>query len=242
MFMSNLIKSLALRAIARGVSLPEAQVDRASELVFLRGLLRRLAIDCVLDVGANRGQFATELRAIGFDGYIVSFEPIASEFGVMADHFRGDRKWIGRRIALGAVATQMTVNVPHLTVMSSLLESIAPEEHGVRHETVDVQRLDQVLDELIKETGCTRIFLKMDTQGYDLEVFSGASGCVERILGLQSELSIRPLYKGMPHYLEALQRYENAGYRLFNLSVVNRVATGALLELNCFMERDASGT
>ena len=193
----------------------------------------------VLDVGANRGQFASELRAIGFDGHIVSFEPIASEFGVMAAHFRGDARWTGHQLALGSTASQMTVTVPRLTVMSSLLESVEPDHEGARREVVDVKRLDTMLDDLLKATGCSRPFLKMDTQGYDLEVFKGASGCIDRILGLQSELSIRPLYKGMPHYVEALQCYETAGYQLFNLSVVNRVPTGGLLELNCFMEREA---
>jgi hypothetical protein len=77
----------------------------------------------------------------------------------------------------------------------------------------------------------------MDTQGYDLEVFRGASGIISKILGIQSELSIQPIYRDMPHYLEALEAYESAGFELFNLSVVNRVDTGGLLEMNCFMRR-----
>lgn len=81
----------------------------------------------------------------------------------------------------------------------------------------------------------------MDTQGYDLEVFRGASGCMEHICGVQSELSLRPLYKGMPHYLEALAAYEAAGFELFNLSVVTRLGDGALVELNCFMRLGLPG-
>ena len=77
----------------------------------------------------------------------------------------------------------------------------------------------------------------MDTQGYDVEVFRGASGCIADVQGIQSELSVQPMYVGMPHYLEALTIYEAAGFDLYNLSVVNRMRDGGLLELNCFMKR-----
>ena len=77
----------------------------------------------------------------------------------------------------------------------------------------------------------------MDTQGYDVEVFRGASGCIGDVRGLQSELSVQPMYQGMPHYVEALDVYRTAGFDLHNLSVVNRTADGGFVELNCFMRR-----
>ena len=107
----------------------------------------------------------------------------------------------------------------------------------MRSESVVVKRLDDVLPPLAEKFGISRVFLKMDTQGYDLEVFKGAFGCLGMIQGIQSELSVKPLYKNMPHYLEALSAYESAGFDLYNLSVVNRFAGGGLLELNCFMRR-----
>lgn len=232
----KLIKTIATWSVSRGLRLPEAQVDRMSELVFLRRLLRQLQVDCVVDVGANRGQFARELRSIGFAGKILSFEPVASEFAALRDEFRGDADWRGFQMALGSEAGTKSITIPRLTVMSSLLESTQAEQDA-RVEVIDVKRLDQILPAQLDELKSSRVFLKMDTQGYDLEVFKGSSGCIGTIHGLQSELSVQPLYKNMPHYLEALQTYEAAGFELFNLSVVNRVESGGLLELNCFMRR-----
>lgn len=232
----SIIKSIAVWGISKGLQLPQSQLDRMSELSFLRRLLDQLQIDCVLDVGANRGQFARELRGIGYKGRLISFEPIASEFSVLEKEFEDDPKWRGYQIALGSKLESMSITIPKLTVMSSLLETEVAEK-GTRKETVEVKRLDDVLPALVTEFGVSRIFLKMDTQGYDLEVFKGASGCTDMIQGIQSELSVQPIYKNMPHYLEALDAYEVAGFDLYNLSVVNRIASGGLLELNCFMRR-----
>ena len=107
-------------------------------------------------------------------------------------------------------------------------------------ERVEVKRLDCMFADLISAMPDPRIFLKMDTQGYDVEVFKGAGDSMRHVCGLQSEISASPLYKGMPHYLEALAIYENAGFELFNLTVVSRTPAGLLQELNCFMTRKAT--
>lgn len=232
----SLIKSIAVWGISKGLRLPQAPLDRVNELSSLRDLLLQLRIDCVLDVGANRGQFARELRGIDYDGLIISFEPIGSEFLALKEQFKNDSRWSGYQVALGSREESMSITIPRLTVMSSLLESTVAER-GARKELVKVRRLDNMLPSLMKDFESSRVFLKMDTQGYDLDVFRGTSGCIDKIQGIQSELSIQPLYKNMPHYLEVLETYEAAGFDLYNLSVVNRVSNGGLLELNCFMRR-----
>ena len=236
----NPLKTFAEWSISRGLVLPHAQWERVSELWFLRELLQRLEVDCVLDVGANRGQFAHELRRIGYAGRIVSFEPIASEFEVLRSSFAADPLWHGHAIALGAADDVMRITVPRLTVLSSLLDAQVSEP-GARIERVEVRRLDAMWPALQVGGACRRVFLKMDTQGFDLEVFKGAAGCLPQVCGLQSELSIQPLYKHMPHYLEALAAYEAAGFELHNLAVVSRTAEHGLVELNCLMRRGQAG-
>ena len=235
----GLVKSTALKAVSLGIKVPEALIERFNELTHLKKLLEILDINCVLDVGANRGQFAHELRAIGYAGYIISFEPVKREFEALSDSFRKDKKWIGHRIALGSKNEITKINVANLTVMSSLLESVGDRRMTGRQD-IEVKRLDGIFSSIIEKIVNPRVFLKMDTQGYDLEVFGGAAQCLEHIQGLQSELSVQPLYKNMPHYNESLSIYEEAGFELYNLSVVNRISTGGLLELNAFMRRSVS--
>ena len=177
---------LALRGVAAGVRLPDNKVNRYLELTHLRLLLRELEINCVLDVGANVGQFASELRVSGFEGMICSFEPVERTFSELHRRFRGDSAWRGYPIALGSRTERKTIHVdPDLTVMSSLLTARAGSQRTVE-ERVDVMRLDEVIDDALVSVSNPRVFLKMDTQGYDLEVFRGAGEQAGRIRGLQS--------------------------------------------------------
>ena len=95
-------KKLALRAISAGMPLPESRLDKITELIHLKQLINLLGINCVLDVGANEGQFALELRGIGFKGLIVSFEPLHGAFQRLQQTFSRDSCWKGFQVALGA--------------------------------------------------------------------------------------------------------------------------------------------
>ena len=102
-----------------------------------------------------------------------------------------------------------------------------------------MKRLDDPFESSIDDIPNPRVLLKMDKQGYDVNVFEGARACLDRIVALQSELSVVPLYRGMPHHLEALRTYEQAGFTLYDLALVTRTDEGGILELNCLMRKDA---
>jgi hypothetical protein len=88
----------------------------------------------------------------------------------------------------------------------------APEALYLREETVDVKTLDEVLGSV---SPSTRAFLKIDTQGYELEVLKGARELLNgRIVGVQLEMSLVPLYEGAPAYEEMLGEMTSRGFRL----------------------------
>jgi FkbM family methyltransferase len=230
------IKPWGLRLIAAGLNAPENPLDRFVEFTILKQLLAKLEIDCVLDVGANEGQFARNLRTIGYRGRIISFEPVREVFARLCRAFEKDERWCGYPFALGDIAGTMQMKIPpQLTVLSSFLD--LAEQREVRTQDVEVHRLDELLPSLLADSVAPKVFLKMDTQGYDLNVFHGAEGSLSDICGLVSEISVNPLYKSQPHYLDALATYERAGFNLFHLSTVNRAPGGGLQELNAYMKR-----
>ena len=232
----TLLKSATIKYVWAGMRFPLGAFERVGELQTMRELTTLLNADCVVDVGANRGQFAQELRGVGYAGRIISFEPQRSEFEVLSRQLATDREWQGHRLALGSRTDKLELMVPGLTVLGSLLRPNFKSQNS-RTESVDVVRLDELLPTLLPDWRERRIYLKMDTQGYDLEVFKGAEGVLSSVVGLQSELSVQPLYEGMPHYLDALTTFERAAFELHNLSVVGRGEDGAVIEMNCYMRR-----
>ena len=101
-----------------------------------------------------------------------------------------------------------------------------------------VRRLDEVLDETVDNLDRSRIYLKMDTQGYDLEVFAGLGNMHEQILALQSEVSAVPIYQGMPHFTDSISCFEQAGFEIAGMYPVSTEKSGLrVVEFDCLMVR-----
>jgi len=227
-------------AIAMGLRLPKIQrlqvVDQQCRTI---DAMKRYAINIVFDVGANRGFYAKHLRMLGYDGRILSFEPDPETFKHLKEMASGDAKWQVFNCALGESPGEMNFNVIHTgkeTVLSSALEPLS--DWAATTINVPVRTVEEVFQSECKSDDA-RIFLKMDTQGYDLNVFKGAAN-LPSISLLQSEVSVIPLYKNMPHYTEALLYYEGAGFELLGLFVVNRTPSGGILEYDALMGRHSS--
>jgi FkbM family methyltransferase len=209
----------------------------------LAEVLRRYRIDTVLDVGANEGQFAEMLRqGADFRGTIHSFEPASRPFTKLMSRAASDSDWHVHRLALGRSAGEVTLNLSEHSTFSSLLR---PNVFGtetfrdirvVNREQVPMSTVDSFVEEHFAGRDA-RILLKMDTQGFDLEVFEGAGKSISRICALISELSLMPIYEGMPRYAEMLETYENSGFAVCGVFPVSRTSDLALIEVDCLMVR-----
>ncbi|HEX6377043.1 MAG TPA: FkbM family methyltransferase [Allosphingosinicella sp.] len=208
---------------------------------FLRRFLQRLEVDCVLDVGANVGQYAEKLRLIGYEGLIVSFEPDPAPYRELAKKADSDPKWHALDIALGRAAGEENFNIMARSDFNSFRTPTSDDTHSfdamnviVDTVTVQVSTVTEVLAELQRAHGFRHPYLKMDTQGSDLEVFEGAAGALDRIVGIQSEVAVKRIYEGMPDWREAVARYERSGFELAGLFSVTPWED-ELVELDCFL-------
>jgi len=190
-------------------------------------LLRELRVNVVLDVGANVGQYADGLRRSGYAGRIASFEPVAELSAALRERAATDDRWQVHGYALGDADGEADINVVPGT-LSSLLDAsafgkdwAAPLRES-RTETIRVRRLQDVLDEVTAGLADPRVYLKMDTQGFDLQTFRGAGERVNELLALQSEVSCMPIYDCMPRMAEQLAEYERAGFEITGMFSVSR--------------------
>jgi FkbM family methyltransferase len=185
----------------------------------LHHVLTTYRVDTVLDVGANTGQYARELRRLGFRGDILSFEPVPEPFVRLERAAERDKRWSAHQLALGREEGTLEMNVVPGTCSSALPAT----DYGARRFRqlgraaslkVPVRRLDQVIAELLPDHSERRMYVKLDTQGFDLEVFAGTTGCRDQIVAMQSEMALVPIYEGMPRLPQALAAYEAAGFEV----------------------------
>jgi FkbM family methyltransferase len=208
----------------------------------LRSVLTRHQVNHVIDVGANTGQFGQYLRGI-YSGRISSFEPVSFAFEKLSRTVGPDGKWSAYKLALGATPGVTTINVSASSNFSSLLTAndycisrFGERSAAAQKEEVTVKRLDQVLEEIGDETAPEKILLKMDTQGYDIEVFKGLGDKLNSVVAVQSEISLVPIYKEMPHWTESISTYEKAGFGVVGMYPVTRDA-GRVVEYDCLLTR-----
>lgn len=210
-------------------------------------LLTKLGFNCVLDVGANHGQFGMALRRMGYKGWIFSFEPIKANCEILENSAKGDSRWRVFPYALGASNGKLAIHVSELSAFSSFLpleeESLKkfPDSRVARTEEVEVRRLDDIIGSCVEGIESPRIYLKLDTQGFDLEVMKGAEGALQNIVALQTEVSFRSIYSGMPGYMESIKEFEARGFDVVDLVPVISDADGLrVVEMDCFMAKRAA--
>lgn len=217
---------------ARNFPPPASQVAE-SQLV---SSLRKFDIDLILDVGANIGQFASEIRHCGYAGRIVSFEPLSQAHGELLLSSASDSMWEAYpRCALGDHNDKVEINIAGNSFSSSILpmldshRSASPESAYEGKEIVPIKTLDAVAGKYLKDAQAP--FLKIDTQGYEWHVLDGALSTLPKLRGIQMELSLVPLYEGQRLWLECIERVEAEGFLLWALQpVFVDPATGRTLQ------------
>jgi FkbM family methyltransferase len=184
-------------------------------------LIERLGIDLVLDVGANTGQYARGLRRAGYQGRIVSFEPLAGAFSRLARSAERDRRWSVVNQALGARDHEVTLHVSGDSRASSILpmlplhRDVASYFAKVGEERITVRKLDSVWSDHVPAGSKT--YLKIDTQGSEKQVLAGAARSLAKVRAIQIEISIVPLYQGTLLLPEVLRSMEKKGFVLMSL-------------------------
>lgn len=209
--------------------IPRWRETRVPQADYLRRFLQTYQIELVIDVGANRGQYYDFLRQeVGYTGTVWSFEPLPDLARGLEQRAQVEGNWQIFACALGEAEGTASINRMAASEFSSLLAPSHAQPARFKEMNrvtesipIRVRRLDEVLAETLPHGQSPRTYLKLDTQGYDLAVLRGASACLPKVLGLQTEASVRPLYEGMPDYRTAIAEVETLGFRLSAIFPVN---------------------
>lgn len=178
-------------------------------------------IDLLLDVGANIGQYASLARGNGYKGSIVSFEPLKDAHSFLVKISKSDSLWsVHPRCAIGSDDAMIDINVAKNSYSSSVLPileshvSAAPKSQYIKKYKTNLVKLDSIFDKFYDSK---KIFLKIDTQGYEKEVLDGVSQNLKNISVVQLELSTVYLYEGQELYDYYFSFFDKKDFTLWSL-------------------------
>jgi FkbM family methyltransferase len=208
----------------------------------LLNYLKNNRVNLCIDIGANVGQFAENIRRMGFDGTILSFEPQSSAFEVLKKKANVQNKWQVFNHAMGDNNEELFINVSKNSVSSSIMNieethlHAAPESKFTAKEKISVQRLD----DFVKQSGLKDpFFLKIDAQGYEAKILDGASGCFNQVYAIELEMANVKLYEGEKLFTEMQASIEAKGFFLSSLeSGFIDPQSGRLLQTEAIFLRD----
>jgi len=200
-------------------------------------------IDLIFDIGANTGQFSELVIKLGYEGNIVSFEPISKAYELLLQKSRKYKRWeVFNRCAIGDIDGTININVSQNLLSSSALKilehhtSVSPESNVVSIESVPIYKLDSIYNQYKEKFN--NILLKIDTQGYEEKVLIGAGNFLTFVKGVLVEVSLIPLYEGQKLYDDIYEMLKARGYSLWGVfpAFVNK-SNGRMLQLDLLLFR-----
>ena len=194
----------------------------------------------IVDIGANRGQFALAARACCEGARIISFEPLAGPSQVFREIFAKDAKTSLHQLAIGPVARDAVMHVSSADDSSSLLPigelqvELFPGTEEVRTTDVRVATLQDFVKaaDLIQPS-----LLKIDVQGYELAVLEGCGPLLEEFSFVYVECSFVELYSGQAVANEIVDWLHLRGFSLTSVHNISYGPVGMAIQADFLFRR-----
>ncbi|MBL52031.1 MAG: hypothetical protein CMG57_08755 [Candidatus Marinimicrobia bacterium] len=173
--------------------------------------------ETIIDIGANKGQFSLVSRKIFPDSKIFSFEPLNEPVIIFKKLFEDDKNTIMNQVAIGYERGRIPINVSKKNDSSSILpiglqqKNIFPGTDKSHSEDIQISRLK---DFISLENLVQPVFVKIDVQGYELEVLRGCDDLIEHFKYLFIECSYIELYEGQALAFQVLEFLNSRRFKL----------------------------
>jgi FkbM family methyltransferase len=194
----------------------------------------------VVDIGANRGQFAVFAHSRLRPRRIILFEPNSDclpQLNWVLKHIRAEL----HRFALGPEKAESSLFITAKNDSSSLLRPMQEQEdrdaksHVVNQRNVAVHSLDKVKLKLGRPC-----LLKIDVQGYEADVLLGGALTLGQVDDVLVEVSQVPFYYGQKLFPEVDSLLRNAGFELLKFRPTWTDAEGEWEQADAFYRRRPS--
>lgn len=195
---------------------------------------------CICDIGASNGSWTKSISEVFPDATFHMFEPQAEnpeyKLGLL-EVVNSNIKCTLHSLALGSESAKLSLSISPNPLGSSLLVEES-SNYFPSSTTVDVIPLDQ----MVKQSAIPYPqLLKLDVQGYELEILKGATEVLKHaeVILVESWL-VRGYGSKTPLLLELSQWLAQHGFFLFDFSGNYRDERGILVSQDCFFVKQPS--
>ena len=184
-------------------------------------VIHELGINLALDVGANIGQWVGSIRKSGYEGTILSFEPDPRAVAALRSKMVNDPNWKLFETAVGERTSELVLyqfsemtegmsSLKRPLDLTALGQKIVSSTDSITELSVPVRRLDDLLRDYDHEN--KKIHLKIDVQGFEMEVLRGAPCLLEKCSSVEIEMPLVSAYEGAIQFLEISRFLIDLGY------------------------------
>jgi FkbM family methyltransferase len=174
----------------------------------------KFSINTIIDVGANQGQFAEKILKVFPKGMLYCFEPLPDVFNQLRINF-GDKKNVHLyNFGLGEKDEEVMIFNNEYSPSSSLLEMLDLHKKNFNFavktspKTISIKRLDEFEAELTQKP----ILIKIDVQGYEMQVLRGGEKVIEEAEIIIIETTFQQLYKDQPLFNDIYEYFTKRGF------------------------------
>lgn len=191
----------------------------------------------IVDIGANRGQFTLLMAGLYPNARILAFEPLMPPFRKFLKATAHLPKVRAFNAAIGPSRATLPMNVSKrddsssLLPISSMQETVFPNTGRARIDNVRVSPLNDFLNDVDLERPS---LLKIDVQGFELEVLKGSDDCLDRFDAVYVEASFIQLYDGQPFASDIIDYLHQRGFKLRGIYNLSHMVDGRAVQADFF--------
>ena len=198
----------------------------------LENLIKDLNFETILDIGSNKGQFILLVENLFKNKIIFSFEPIKEILEKQKEFFKYKNNIFFFNIALGEKSKKKIFYITNRKDSSSFLKfnknNVKNSDYNINQErVVEIKALDEVIQfaKLVPP-----ILLKIDVQGYELDVLKGCSNLLKKTTYIIVEVSENEIYQDQPVANEIIEYLNKQNYIIIKENLPTNISKSNLFQ------------
>ena len=227
-YLFQLMKNINRRQKLKGTLAEDIDLAYTSSLELIE-IVKLANVKIIYDIGAHTGTWSFLAKALIPESIIHAFEPIKlhiTEFQNRMSHIKDINL---HQVALGNQNGDMSIKITNRSDSSSLLDSteLADEQYGVKKDREQMIKIFTLDDYIITQKIPLPDFIKLDVQGYELEVLKGSQQCIKYAKWILCEVSFYSYYQNQPLFYDICEHLKKYQYNIYAFG--SDTPTGSIL-------------